>query len=265
MHFFKIFIPVIIAIFLIIFDYKFSYLNNIRQNIATLVSPVYMLVSLPSKLYIWIDEQGTSKDQLLSNNQNLNLELLKLKARLQQSDALILENKKLSALLKASYTLAQARFSVARIERISRSRLKKQIVINKGSNDRLKVGQVALGAQGMVGQITQVTPTHAHILMTSDPTQYIPVKNARNGIQGMSQGIAENQYRMRVKFIEPKLDIKVGDIFLSSALGGKFPDGYPVGKVIRVEQHKNESFLHIVLEPLQQTQNLEFVIILDNQ
>ena len=101
--------------------------------------------------------------------------------------------------------------------------------------------------------------------MISDPTQHVPVKNSRNGIQGISQGVAENQYHMQVKFIEPDLDIKMGDIFLSSSLGGKLPDGYPVGKVTHVEQHKNESFLHIILEPIQQTQNLELVIILNKQ
>jgi rod shape-determining protein MreC len=224
-----------------------------------------MVVSLPAKLYTWIDEQGTSKDQLLSDNQNLNTELLKLKVMLQQVDGLTLENKKLRALLNSSYTLQQANFTIARIEQVTRSRLKKQITINKGSNDLLKIGQAALGANGVVGQITEITPNNATILMVSDPTQYIPVKNARNGLQGISQGLAENQFHMQVKFIEPDLDIKTGDIFLSSALGGKFPDGFPVGEVIHVEQHKNESFLHIILEPTQQTQNLEFVIILDSQ
>ena len=265
MHFLKTFIPIIIAIFLIIFDYKFSYLNNLRQGVATLISPVYMVVSLPGKLYTWINEQGISKDQLLSDNQNLNSELLKLRANLQRIDALTLENKKLKTLLDSSYTLQQTNFTVARVEHISRSRLKKQIIINKGSNDRIKIGQAVLGSQGIIGQITEVTPMNASVLMASDPTQHIPVKNARNGIQGVSQGIAENQYRMHVQFIEPGLDVKINDIFLSSALGDKFPDGYPLGKVVHVETHKNKSFLQVVLEPTQQVQNLEFVIILDDK
>ncbi len=263
MNFFKTFIPVIIAIFLILFDYKFSYLNNLRQGVATLISPVYMLVSLPEKLYTWINEQGTGKDQLLSDNQNLNAQLLKLKAQLQQTEQLALENTKLKSLLNSSHTLQQAKFSLARVEHIRRSRLKKQLIINKGSNDQLHIGQVALGAQGVVGQITELTPTSASILMASDPTQYIPVKSARNGVQAISQGLAENQYRLRLNFVDPDLDIKTGDLFLTSSLGGKFPDGYPVGRVIHVEQHKDESFLHVILAPIQQISDLEFVIILE--
>lgn len=264
MNFLKAFVPIIIAIFLIIFDYRFSYLDSLRQGVSTLVSPIYMVVSLPKKLYIWINEQGTSKDQLLSDNQNLNNKLLKLNTRLQQVNALVLENKKLNALLDSSYTLQQTQFTIARIESITQSRLKKQIMIDKGSNSNLKVGQVVLGSKGIIGQITQITPTTASVLMVSDPTQHVPVKNFRNGVQGISQGVAENQYRLFIKFIGPEADIKIGDIFLSSALGGKFPNGYPLGRVIHAEQHKNESFQHIVLEPIQKTHDLEFVIVLDN-
>ncbi len=264
MYFLKIFTPIAIAIFLIIFDYKFSYLNNLRQSVAALISPIYLVVSLPSKLYTWINEQGTSKDQLLNDNQSLNSELLKLKVRFQQVDALALENKKLNSLLESSYALQKNSFTVARIESVARSRLKKQIVINKGGNDNLKVGQVALGSNGVLGQITQITPINASILIASDPTQFVPIKNVRNGIQGMSQGVAENKHQLLVKFIEPDSDIKINDVFVSSALGSKFPNGYPVGRVTHAEQRKNESFMYITLEPIQQIHNLEFVVILNN-
>jgi len=264
MQFLKIFTPITIAIFLIIFDYKFSYLNNLRQGISTIISPVYMVASLPEKLYIWINEQGLSKEKLLNDKQALTNELLKLQVKLQRTDALILENKKLNALLESSYALEQASFIIARIESVSRSRLKKQIVINKGSNNNLKIGQVVLGANGVLGQITQTTPTSASVLIVSDPTQYIPIKSVRNGIQGISQGLAENKHQLVVQFIEPESDIKINDIFVSNALGSKFPNGYPVGRVIQAEQRKNEPFMHVILEPMQKIYDLEFVIILDS-
>jgi rod shape-determining protein MreC len=160
--------------------------------------------------------------------------------------------------------LKKASFTLARIESVSQSRLKKQIMINKGSSDNLKIGQVVLGAEGIIGQTTQITPNSSRVLMVSDPTQYIPVKNARNGIRGVSQGMAENQAHLLVKFIQPDADIKIGDIFLSSALGGKFPDDYALGRVIRAELRENEDFLYVVLEPMQKTHHLEFVLILDN-
>ena len=264
MKFLKIFIPIVIAIFLILFDYKFSYLNNLRQSVATLISPIYMVVNLPSQLYTWIDEQGTNKDQLLSDNQNLKNELLKLKANLQTTQALTLENKKLKTLLESSYTIQQKDFILAGVTLISQSRLKKQLILDKGSSNNVKMGQVVLGSEGVVGQISQVTPFNSTVLMASDPTQHVPVKNSRNGVQGISRGVAENNHLLNVDFIETDLDIKIGDVFLSSGIGKKFPDGYPLGKVTRVEKRKNEPFLHIQLQPIQSTKHLEFVIIVND-
>ena len=264
MQFLKLFTPVFIAIFLILSDYKFSYLDNVKQSIAKLVSPIYLVVNLPSQLYIWIDEQGTTKQTLLNQNKQLNGELTRLKANLQTHNALLLENQKLKQLLGASYQISSQKFILGRVSSVSQSRLKKQIIINKGSNDNLTVGQVVLGSKGVIGQITQTTPLYSTVLMITDPTQYVPIKNQRNGIRGISKGVASNQGRLVVNFIESDFDVVLGDLFLTSAIGSKFPAGYPMGKVIHIEQHTDDPFLHIELAPIQTTEQLEFVLIGEN-
>ena len=264
MQFLKLFTPVFIAIFLILSDYKFSYLDNLKQSIAKLISPIYLVVNLPSQLYIWIDEQGTTKQTLLNQNKQLNGELTRLKANLQTHNALLLENQKLKQLLGASYQISSQKFILGRVSSVSQSRLKKQIIINKGSNDNLAVGQVVLGSKGVNGQITQTTPLYSTVLMITDPTQYVPIKNQRNGIRGISKGVASNQGRLVVNFIESDFDVVLGDLFLTSAIGSKFPAGYPMGKVIHIEQHTDAPFLHIELAPIQTTEQLEFVLIGEN-
>lgn len=264
MQFLKLFTPVFIAIFLILSDYKFSYLDNVKQSIAKLISPIYLVVNLPSQLYIWIDEQGTTKQTLLNQNKQLNGELTRLKANLQTHNALLLENQKLKQLLGASYQISSQKFILGRVSSVSQSRLKKQIIINKGSNDNLAVGQVVLGSEGVIGQITQTTPLYSTVLMITDPTQYVPIKNQRNGIRGISKGVASNQGRLVVNFIESDFDVVLGDLFLTSAIGSKFPAGYPMGKVIHIEQHTDDPFLHIELAPIQTTEQLEFVLIGEN-
>jgi rod shape-determining protein MreC len=64
-----------------------------------------------------------------------------------------------------------------------------------------------------------------------------------------------------VRFIQHGVDIKVGDVFLSSAIGSKFPAGYPVGRVTHVEKKVNYPFLTIELTPSQSIKQLEFVLI----
>ncbi|HIM96074.1 MAG TPA: rod shape-determining protein MreC [Gammaproteobacteria bacterium] len=264
MQLLKLFTPVFIAIFLILSDYKFSYLDSVKHSIAQLVSPIYSVVNLPSQLYVWIDEQGATKQTLLNKNKKLTAELTRLKTNLQTHNATLLENKKLKQLLGASYQINGKKFILGRVSSIGQSRLKKQIIINKGGNDGLVIGQVVLGSRGVVGQITQITPLYAAVLMITDPTQYVPIKNQRNGIRGISKGIASSRGKLVVNYIESDLDVLLGDIFLTSAVGSKFPDGYPVGKVTHIEQHTNDPFLHIELTPLQTTEQLEFVLIKEN-
>ncbi|AYQ56230.1 Rod shape-determining protein MreC [Bathymodiolus thermophilus thioautotrophic gill symbiont] len=261
MQFLKLFAPILIAIFLIFSDYKFSYLDNFKQLITKLTSPVYLLVNLPSQLYLWVNEQGADRQFLLNQNKRLNAELIRLKVKLQRHNALLSDNQKLSKLLKSRYQIDKGVFVLARVSTINQSRLKKQIVINKGSRDDIKVGQIALGADGVLGQVSQVTPFYATILLITDPTQHIPVKNQRNGIRGVGKGIASNQDKLMVRFIESGLDIKVGDVFLTSAIVSKFPAGYPVGRVTRVENRANDPFLYVELAPAQTTQQLEFILI----
>lgn len=261
MQFLKLFIPILIAVFIILVDYKFSYLDGVKQPLARLISPIYLLVNFPAQLYTWISERGTDKEELLNQNKRLKNELIRLKANLQTYNALSLENQKLTRLLGASYTAGDQALVLAKIVSVSQSRLKKQIIINKGSNDNVEVGQIVLGVDGVVGQTTQVTPWYATVLMITDPTQHVPVKNQRNGVRGVSKGAASQQNKLQVNFIESKLDVKLGDIFISSAIGGKFPDGYPVGKVSTIKKFPNQPFLHIELTPFQTSEQLEFVLV----
>jgi rod shape-determining protein MreC len=264
MRFFKIFAPILIAIFLIIYDYKFSYLDHIKQKISIVISPIYSLVNLPSYLYTWINDQSTSKQELIEKNKNLNSELTRLKASLQNYNELSLKTQKLGALLDSSYKIKENNFMLARVVAVSLSRLKKQILINKGYSSGIKVGQTVLGADGVIGQITSTTTNTANILMITDPTQYVPIKNQRNGIRGTSKGLAANKNSLIVNFIESDLDVKKGDIFLSSGIGSKFTEGYPVGKVTNVEKQANNPFLHIELEPIQRIEHIELVLVVTN-
>lgn len=261
MQFLKLFIPILIAIFLIFSDYKFSYLDSVKQSVTKLISPIYLLVNFPSQLYVWINERGTNKQFLLNQNSRLNVELIRLKVDLQSHNALLLENQKLAKLLESRYQLNKEVFTLARVSSVNQSRLKKQIIVNKGSGDGVKVGQIVLGAEGVLGQVNQIAPFYAVILLITDPTQYIPVKNQRNGVRGISKGVASNQGKLIVRFIKPELDVKVGDVFLTSAIGSKFPAGYPVGRVTHIENRANDPFLTIELTPTQTIQQLEFVLI----
>jgi len=265
MRLFKLIVPILISIILIVVDTRFSYLDNFKRFTLTLLSPVYLVVDLPSHVVDWVNDQGSDTAQLVSENKYLEGKLIELKVRLQAYSNLVLENQKLTQLLDATYTIPEHQITLAHVKSISQSRLKKQVIINKGSNDGIRNTQLVVGSDGVVGQVTQVTPLYSTVLLVTDPIQHMPVKNVRNGIRGITKGLATNERGMIVEFIPVDSDVKLGDIFVTSSIGTTYPPGYLVGEVYRIDKPPNEAFLSITLKPMQNMDKLEFILIVSKK
>ena len=89
----------------------------------------------------------------------------------------------------------------------------------------------------------------------------MPVKNSRNGIRGITKGLASNEKGMIVEYVPLESDVKLGDIFVTSGIGNSYPVGYLVGRVTQINNLLNDSFLSITLQPLQNMNKLELVLI----
>ena len=151
---------------------------------------------------------------------------------------------------------------LARVKSISQSRLSNKIVIDKGLNDEVALSQLVVASNGVVGQVIQVTPLFSTVRLISDPTQFMPVKNARNGIRGITKGMASNEKGMIVEYVPLDSDVKVGDLFLTSGIGNSYPSGYVVGRVTSIDDSVDASFLSITLQPSQNMNKLEMVLII---
>ncbi|MFL2508989.1 MAG: rod shape-determining protein MreC [Candidatus Pseudothioglobus sp.] len=265
MRLLKLFVPIFLSIILIVLDARFSYLDNFKRFTLTLLSPIYLVVDLPSQVIDWVNDKGSENELLVSQNDYLEGQLIELKAKLQTYNNLTLENQKLSSLLESSYLLPDHNVKLARIKSISQSRLSKKIIINKGLNDGVTLSDLIIGSDGVVGQVTEVTPMYSTVRLLSDPTQHMPVKNSRNGIRGITKGLASNDRGMILKYIPLESDIKLGDIFMTSGIGNSYPIGYSVGRVKSIDENLDPSFMTVYLEPTQNLNRLELVLIIEEK
>ena len=265
MRLLKLFVPIFLSIILIVLDARFSYLDNFKRFTLTLLSPIYLVVDLPSQVIDWVNDKGSENELLVSQNDYLEGQLIELKAKLQTYNNLTLENQKLSNLLESSYLLPDHNVKLARIKSISQSRLSKKIIINKGLNDGVTLSDLIIGSDGVVGQVTEVTPMYSTVRLLSDPTQHMPVKNSRNGIRGITKGLASNDRGMILKYIPLESDIKLGDIFMTSGIGNSYPQGYSVGRVKSIDENLDPSFMTVYLEPTQNLNRLELVLIIEEK
>jgi rod shape-determining protein MreC len=104
-----------------------------------------------------------------------------------------------------------------------------QLVVDKGRNQGIKVGAIAIGAGGLAGRVTNVYSNSSRILLLSDPTMQVGVMISRTRNMGIMRG--QDQNLGILSFFERDPNVKPGDIVVTSPHSGLFPPGIPVGKV----------------------------------
>lgn len=238
---------VLISIILMTIDQRSRYLDQVRAALSVVVYPVQYLVNLPAATGKWFAENLVGQDSLTKSNARLREHNLFLKLQLQKFSAVKNENKRLRELLRSSVKLGE-RVLVAELLAVDMDPFRHQITLNKGSRDGVQIGQPLLDANGVMGQILQVGLLTSTALLISDPSHALPVQITRNGLRALVVGTGAF-HRLEVPYIPKTADVRVGDLLMTSGLGGRFPPDYPVAKIISVEHHPNEAFANISAEP----------------
>ena len=170
-----------------------------------------------------------------------------LSTRSQRYASLERENERLRGLLDSSVIFDQD-VIVADVLAIETSPSARQIVVDKGSNQGVYVGQPLLDAFGVIGQISHVGPFSATALLITDTRHALPVLINRNGLRTIAVGV-ERADELHLSFVSTNADIKLGDLVVTSGLGQRFPAGYPVGSIKDISVEPGSSFTTVVVEP----------------
>ena len=85
-------------------------------------------------------------------------------------------------------------------------------------------------------------------MLLTDANSAIPVQVLRNGLRSIAVGSAD-QNSLDLPYLANNADVEVGDLLISSGLGGRFPSGFPVGRVTSVEKDMRQSYAKVVATP----------------
>lgn len=249
-----------ISIALITADHRAKHLENIRKGLTVLLYPVQYAINLPISTVSWISDSLTLRSTLSEQNMLLHDENLVLKARLQKFLALEAENVRLRELLDSS-PKAGERVLIAELLSIDLDPFRRQVVINKGSNQDVFAGQPVLDAHGIMGQVIHISPLSSMVTLITDPSHAIPVQINRNGLRAIAIGIGSlNQ--LEIPHIPNNSDIQEGDLLVSSGLGGRFPPGYPVARILKIDRNPAVPFARITAEPTAQLERNKEVLLI---
>ena len=240
-------LAILVVIGLITADLRFNAMQTTRSLMDTAAAPVYWVADIPSRLADWNEAHMVSRSDLLEKNERLQRENLVLQGRSNQMASLQAENVRLRALLNSSAMLRND-VLVAELIGVSPDPVRHQLVLNKGQRDGVFLGQPLIDADGLLGQIVEVSALNSRALLITDATHSIPVQVNRNGVRAIAEGTG-SLGSLEVHHVSATTDIRQGDLLVTSGLGGRFPVGYPVAVVSEVERDPGEAFARIIAVP----------------
>jgi rod shape-determining protein MreC len=124
----------------------------------------------------------------------------------------------------------------------------RHIVLDKGSQQGVYLGQPIIDAHGIMGQVVHVGPFSSTGMLITDVSHAHPVRINRNGHRAIATGTGAGN-ALELSYVPLNADVREGDLIVSSGLDGRFPPGYPVGQVSRVQLDSGASFAKIAMVP----------------
>ena len=243
----KLLVFALVSLAFMFLDYRQGHLGAIRSTLSVAVYPIRALVDLPFTGSRWLSTSMAERSRLLKDNKRLHAEALATNLKLQRYASLEAENARLRALMDSTARIAD-RVLVSEIMSVDLDRFRHRIIINKGTLNGAFKGQALLDAHGIVGQITHAEPLTSEAILVSDAAHAIPVEVNRNGLRTIAFG-SGNLNLIRLPYLPNNADIEIGDLLMSSGLGGAFPSGYPVAVVEDIFRDPGEAFATVEARP----------------
>ena len=239
---------VLFSLALMTMDHRMHYLDSVRTAISVVAYPIQYAVSFPTSASSWLGDNIKTREDLLEENEKLVTRNTFLQAQMQKFVSLEIENMRLRTLLDASERLTD-RVLTAELLSVDLDPFSHQVMVNKGLRHDVYKGQPILDAEGVYGQVVQVSPLSSTVVLLTDPGHALPVQLNRSGMRAMAQGTGSVS-KLNLLHVPNNADIKEGDLMVTSGLGGVFPAGYPVALVTKVESDSSQPFATVEARPL---------------
>ncbi|MDX1340885.1 rod shape-determining protein MreC [Reinekea sp. G2M2-21] len=249
-HGYRFAVAISVSLLLMFLDTRFVQVDRLRQSISYIVSPVQSLVSLPSDIVSWSTETFAERNELLDSNRTLRSQMIILQQKVQQLAVLEAENDRLRRLLDATARL-DSTFITAEMVSVDPDPFSIQVIVNRGANDGVYIGQAVVDADGLFGLVVQVDSLTSRVALVADVNLAVPVYVNRNGMRSVVVGTGDLK-GLEMEYVPDTADIQIGDMLVTSGLGNRFPAGYPVAEVVAIEHDPGEPFARIRARPLAQ-------------
>ena len=238
---------VVASITLMTVDHRWHSLEIVRSALSSVIYPLQYTIDLPIRFYYWADEALSNQQTLLQKNREFEARHLENRVQLQKLDIMERENDRLRKLLSAIPKTTE-RLLISEIINVDVDPYRQLILLNKGSSHEVYQGQPIIDALGIMGQIIHVGPLSSTAMLITDASHAIPVQVNRTGLRAVAVGSGKID-QLNLRHLPQSVDIKIGDLLITSGLGGAFPPNFPVAIISKVERPAGEPFAIVEAKP----------------
>jgi rod shape-determining protein MreC len=229
---------------------------------SQLVVPVQQaVVSVGNRVRAVVDTVRHAQE-LQEQNVLYRQEIERLQAEMVRLRELELENDDLRRLLGLRQQFGQGELVPVRV--IGRDPLPfaQVLIIDGGSEQGLREDLPVLTWRGLVGRVIAVESRTAKVLLVTDASSSISgrVQNPASRATGVVRG--RNDEWLVMQYLPQGEPVRTGDLVITSGLGGVFPPGMPIGKVVQVRRRDQDLFQEALIEPASPLNHLERLYVL---
>ena len=259
----RLFLSLMLSVALIICDVNYRPFTVIRYYLDSAISPLYYVSNFPLSAFNELNDLSAKHQALLDENVLLKEQLQMQQSDLVRLDSLKKENDELRTLLGSPLRNDEYK-KVAQVLLVDTNPYSYQITLDKGTREGVFIGQPVVDEKGVVGQIFKTAYNTSRAILICDSQHAIPVQVLRNGITMVAVGNGCNN-DLLLDFLPNNVDIQVGDVLVTSGLGGRFPKGYPVATVSSVKVDMHDSTPVISATPTADLKRLRYLLLLWNE
>jgi rod shape-determining protein MreC len=224
---------------------------NLQGYFSTRVQAIVDFFTVPRDMA----SLRTRNTELESEVSQLQSQVIQLKQQLSEADVLY-------ALLNFARENPENQYVASSVIGRDPSPFMHYVIIDHGSDSGIRHGMPVVTNQGLVGRVDAVTAKAARVQLITDPGSVVNVKMESLGKDAQLSGSLTGETTLEM--IPQDMDLKPGEIILSSGLGGTYPSNLLIGQVINVIKHETDLFQSAVVQPVVDFPNLNAILVITN-
>ncbi|MGA0582335.1 MAG: rod shape-determining protein MreC [Castellaniella sp.] len=245
---------------MVVTDAHWPVLGPVRSALSMVLYPFQRIALAPRDALEYFDSWSHAATLARNEQEALRRQRIEMAQLSTHAAQLATENEQLRRLLNVSESIAQQSVAVE-VFYVPSNAFSHRLIFNKGSRAGIAPGMPVIDEGGVVGQIVRVTPFTSEAALLIDDRVSIPVQVLRNGLRLIAFG-GNEVGKLEVRYLSSGVDVRAGDVLVTSGIGGLFPAGLSVGRVDRVERDPGTGFAMAIAEPLSHPERYRHFLVL---